>query len=147
MRDILPGLVVGVIFGAGLALSDMVNPERVLAFLDVAGNWDPSLAFVLGGALIPSAIAYAVMRRMRRPLLEAQFGIPEGRGLDFSLLGGAVMFGVGWGLVGLCPGPAIAGLAFGRWGLWLFAGAMLAGMLVHKLSTTHLQLFTSARKT
>lgn len=136
MRDILPGLVVGVLFGAGLALSDMVNPERVLAFLDVAGNWDPSLAFVMGGALIPSAIAYAVMRRMRRPLLEAQFGIPESRDLDFNLVGGAVLFGVGWGLVGLCPGPAIAGLAFGRWELWLFAAAMLAGMLLHKIVTT-----------
>lgn len=145
MRDILPGLAVGVIFGAGLALSDMVNPERVLAFLDVAGAWDPSLAYVLGGALIPSAIAYAAMRRMKRPVLEAQFGIPEGRGLDFNLVGGAVMFGVGWGLVGLCPGPAIAGLAFGRWELWLFAGAMLAGMLVHKIAT-QIQFFRSEQR-
>jgi uncharacterized protein len=147
MREILPGLVVGVIFGAGLTLSDMVNPERVLGFLDVAGNWDPSLAFVMGGALIPSAIAYVVMRRMKRPLLEAQFGIPESRDLDFNLVGGAVMFGVGWGLVGLCPGPAIAGLAFGRWELWLFAAAMLAGMLAHKIAATRSQFFSSAQRT
>ena len=146
MREILPGLVVGVIFGAGLALSDMVNPERVLAFLDVAGKWDPSLAFVMAGALFPSAIAYAATRRMKRPLLEAQFGIPEGRDLDFNLLGGALMFGVGWGLVGLCPGPAIAGLAFGRWELWLFVAAMLIGMLVHKIATTRSQFFKITRR-
>ena len=144
MRNILPGLLVGVIFGAGLALSDMVNPARVLAFLDVAGRWDPTLAFVIGGALIPSAVAYAVVRRMNRPLLETQFRIPESRELNSKLLAGAALFGVGWGLVGLCPGPAIAGLALGRWELWLFAAAMLAGMLLHKaaespLSTLHLK--------
>lgn len=132
MRNILPGLLVGVIFGAGLALSDMVNPARVLAFLDVAGDWDATVAFVMGGALIPSAVAYAVMRRMDRPLLEEQFRIPKSREITPKLLAGASLFGVGWGLVGLCPGPAIAGLAFGRWELWLFAAAMLGGMLLHK---------------
>ncbi len=144
MRNTLPGLLVGVIFGAGLALSDMVNPARVLAFLDVAGNWDPTLALVVGGALIPSAMAYAVVRRMDRPLLETQFQIPESRELNPKLLAGATLFGIGWGLVGLCPGPAIAGLALGRWELWLFAAAMLAGMLLHKaagsaLPTLHLK--------
>ena len=144
MRNILPGLLVGLLFGAGLALSDMVNPSRVLAFLDVAGRWDPTLAFVMGGALIPSALAYAVARRMDRPLLEERFHIPAGRELNPKLLAGAALFGVGWGLVGLCPGPAIAGLAFGRWELWLFVAAMLAGMLLHKaagssLSTLRLQ--------
>lgn len=144
MRDILPGFLVGLIFGAGLALSEMVNPERVLAFLDVAGNWDPTLALVLGGALTPSAMAYAVVRRMDRPLLEAQFRIPESRELNSKLLAGGALFGAGWGLVGLCPGPAIAGLALGRWELWLFAAAMLAGMLLHKaaespLLTLHLK--------
>ena len=143
MLKILPGLVVGIIFGAGLALSDMINPARVLAFLDVAGDWDPTLAFVIGGALLPSAIAYAVARRMDRPLLEAQFRIPNSRELDSNLFAGAALFGVGWGLVGLCPGPAIAGLAFGRWELWLFVAAMLAGMLLHKapesIPTLHLK--------
>ena len=140
MRSILPGLLVRVIFGAGLALSDMVNPARVLAFLDVAGDWDATLAFVMGGALIPSAMAYAVVRRMDRPLLEEQFRIPESRELNPKLLAGAALFGVGWGLVGLCPGPAIAGLALGRWELWLFAGAMLAGMLLHKAAESLLTL-------
>ena len=134
MRTILPALFVGLLFGAGLALSDMINPARVLAFLDVAGSWDPTLAFVMGGALIPLAIAYALTRRMRRPILEDAFRIPALRGLDSRLLAGATLFGVGWGLVGLCPGPAIAGLAFGRWELWLFSAAMLGGMLLHALT-------------
>ena len=146
MRSILPGLLVGVIFGAGLALSDMVNPARVLAFLDLAGDWDATLAFVMGGALIPSAMAYAVVRRMDRPLLEPQFRIPESRELSTKLLAGAALFGVGWGLVGLCPGPAIAGLAFGRWELWLFAAAMLAGMVLHNAGTSRLQSFTSRQR-
>lgn len=132
MRAILPGLLVGIIFGAGLALSDMVNPARVLAFLDLAGRWDPTLAFVMGGAILPSAIGYALARRMRRPLLAADFRIPQGRRIEPSLLAGATLFGIGWGLVGLCPGPAIAGLAFLKWELWLFVGAMLAGMLLYQ---------------
>ena len=135
MRKFLPGLVVGVIFGAGLALSDMINPARVLAFLDIAGAWDPALAYVMGSALIPSAIAYRIRRRMARPLLAPGFAIPENRRLDLQLLIGAALFGIGWGLVGLCPGPALAGLVLGAWQIWLFAAAMLAGMLLHRLFT------------
>lgn len=134
MRRTLPGLIVGLLFGAGLALSDMINPARVLAFLDLAGNWDPSLAFVMGGALLPSAIGYAIVRKMPRPVMADEFCIPQNRTLDRNLLAGSALFGAGWGLVGLCPGPAIAGLVFGRWQVWLFAGAMLAGMLVHRLA-------------
>ena len=135
MGRILPGLLVGIIFGAGLALSDMVNPARVQAFLDVAGEWDPSLAFVMGAALVPSAIAYLVRRRMDRPLLESRFFIPENRTPDRRLILGAALFGIGWGLVGYCPGPAIAGLAFGAWQPWLFVAAMLAGMGLHRIAT------------
>ena len=134
MRALLPGLVTGLIFGAGLALSDMVNPARVLAFLDVAGAWDPALLFVMAAAIVPSAAAYLLRRRMDRPLLEDRFSIPEGRSLDRPLLLGAALFGIGWGLVGLCPGPAIAGLVLGAWQPWLFVAAMLAGMSVHKLA-------------
>lgn len=130
-RDFFPGLAVGLIFGAGLALSDMVNPARVLAFLDIAGAWDPTLAFVMAGAVIPSALGYAAARRMKRPLLAEQFRIPQNRTLEGRLVAGALLFGVGWGLAGLCPGPAIAGLALGQWQLWLFAAAMLAGMALH----------------
>lgn len=135
MRNALPSLTVGVIFGAGLALSEMVNPSRVQAFLDVAGAWDPTLVLVMGAALVPSAIAYLIRRRMTRPLLGDRFSIPEGRALDRPLLIGAAMFGIGWGLVGFCPGPAIAGLVLGAWQPWLFVTAMVAGMLLHHLLT------------
>lgn len=131
MRNILPGLVVGLIFGAGLALSDMVNPARVQAFLDLAGAWDPTLAFVMGAAILPSAIAYLIRRRMDRPLLESRFAIPQSRTLDRPLLIVAALFGIGWGLVGFCPGPALAGLVLGAWQPWVFVAAMLAGMALH----------------
>lgn len=140
MREIIPSLVIGMLFGAGLAVSDMVNPARVLAFLDLAGRWDPTLAFVMGGALVPAAVGYRLVRRMRRPLLAEEFGIPVNRVVDRQLLLGAAVFGAGWGLVGLCPGPAIAGLVYGLWQLWLFATAMLAGMLLHRLMTTTRQV-------
>jgi uncharacterized protein len=133
MRTPLPALFVGTIFGAGLTLSDMVNPARVQAFLDVAGAWDPTLAFVMGAALIPSAIAYLIRRRMNRPLLADQFFVPESRSLDRRLLSGAVLFGIGWGLVGFCPGPALSGLVLGAWQSWLFVAAMLVGMVAFKI--------------
>ena len=139
MREIVPGLVAGLIFGAGLALSDMVNPARVQAFLDVAGAWDPTLMFVMGAAILPSALAYIIRRRMNRPLLERRFSIPESRTLDRPLLIGAALFGIGWGLVGFCPGPALAGLVLGAWQPWVFVAAMLAGMALH--------MFTLSRST
>lgn len=132
MRIPIASLATGIIFGAGLALSDMINPARVLGFLDLAGNWDPSLAFVMGGAIIPMVIAYALSRRMRTPLFDQSFFIPENRVLDSRLLIGAALFGIGWGLVGLCPGPAIAGLVLGMWQPWLFVAAMLGGMVIHR---------------
>lgn len=131
MRTVLPAIVAGLLFGAGLALSDMINPARVLAFLDIAGNWDPTLAFVVGGALIPSVIGYRISRTMRRPVLADEFHVPNKREIEPRLLAGAAIFGVGWGLVGLCPGPAVAILGFGLWQAWLFAAAMFAGMLVY----------------
>jgi uncharacterized membrane protein YedE/YeeE len=133
MRNVVTALVTGTIFGAGLALSDMVNPARVLAFLDVAGEWDPTLAFVMAAALLPSATAYWLVRSMRQPLLHPEFHIPENRIVDRNLLLGGLVFGAGWGLVGYCPGPAVAGLALGLWQTWLFAGAMLAGMGLHRV--------------
>jgi uncharacterized membrane protein YedE/YeeE len=136
MRHYLPGLIVGLIFGAGLALSDMINPARVLAFLDLAGAWDPTLAFVMAGALVPAALGYVIARRMRRPLLAEEFRIPQNRNIERDLLVGAALFGAGWGLVGLCPGPAIAGLALGSWHVWLFVGAMLIGMVLHRIAVS-----------
>lgn len=133
MRVPVPALVIGLMFGAGLALSDMINPARVLAFLDLAGQWDPTLAFVMGSALIPSALGYLIVRRMKKPVLADSFCIPENQVIERRLILGAALFGAGWGLVGLCPGPAIAGLVFGMWQLWLFVVAMLGGMLLHRL--------------
>jgi uncharacterized membrane protein YedE/YeeE len=133
VKHVLPGLFIGLLFGAGLALSDMINPARVLAFLDVTGAWDPTLAYVMAGALLPSAIGYWFSRRMKRPLLEHEFRIPKNRTVEPQLLAGAAIFGVGWGLVGFCPGPGVAALGFGLWQPWLFVLAMLGGMVVHRL--------------
>ncbi len=120
-------------FGAGLALSGMTNPARVLGFLDVAGHWDPTLAFVLAAALVPSTLAYLVVRRMKRPVMAEEFCIPQNRTVEVRLLAGGTLFGIGWGLVGLCPGPALAGLVFGAWQSWIFVAAMVTGMWLQRL--------------
>lgn len=133
MRSTLPALAAGTLFGAGLALSDMVNPGRVQAFLDVAGAWDPALLLVMASAVLVSALGYFGARAMRRPLLADRFWIPENRVVDRQLIAGGVLFGIGWGLAGFCPGPAIAGLVFGLWQPWLFVAAMFAGMVLHRL--------------
>lgn len=134
MRSVLVALLVGVVFGAGLVLSDMVNPARVQAFLDVTGRWDPTLMFVMGAALVPSGLAYLVRRKLDRPILAGRFFVPENSAPDGRLLTGAALFGIGWGIAGFCPGPAIAGLVLGAWQAWLFGAAMLAGMIAHRLS-------------
>ena len=135
MRQTIIALLTGAIFGMGLALSDMINPARVIAFLDLFGNWDPALAFVMGGAMIPMAIAYPISRRLRAPIMHTKFHIPENRIVDRQLVTGAAIFGAGWGLAGYCPGPAIAGLVFGNWQPVVFVAAMLAGMWLHRLSS------------
>ena len=134
MRAVV-ALVCGVVFGAGLAIAGMTNPAKVLAFLDLAGAWDPTLAFVMGGALAVSAIGYAIARGRQRPWLGGTFAIPTHQDLDARLLGGAALFGVGWGLVGLCPGPALASLARGSADVIVFVAAMVAGVLAHRLAT------------
>ncbi|WP_223217189.1 DUF6691 family protein [Rhizobium cauense] len=131
---LIVSIICGILFGIGLVVSDMVNPERVLAFLDVTGSWDASLAFVMLAALVPSALAYRFRRHQSRPVFDDRFHIPTSASVDARLVLGAAMFGTGWGLVGLCPGPALAGLATGRWEVVLFATAMLAGMLGYKLT-------------
>ena len=104
MRQALPALIVGLLFGAGLALSDMINPARVLAFLDFSGRWDPTLAYVMAGAIAPAAAAVSYRKQMKQPLMA------------------------------FCPGPAVAALAFGSWQPWLFVAAMLGGMLLHRVT-------------
>lgn len=130
---ILPPLLSGTLFGAGLALGGMTNPARVRGFLDLFGKWDPTLAFVMGGAMLVMALAWFVQARMAAPIAEAEFHLPGTRAIDRRLLGGAALFGIGWGLAGLCPGPAIAslGTAFGP--ALIFVAAMLAGMAVFAL--------------
>ncbi len=134
---IVIALIAGLVFGAGLTISQMVNPGKVLAFLYVAaiagGGWDPSLAFVMGGALAAAFPAYILARRLGRPLFAATLQIPQRRDVDLRLLAGAALFGAGWGLVGFCPGPAVAALAYGLAKPLIFVAAMLAGMALHEL--------------
>lgn len=127
-------ILCGLLFGAGMIISDMVNPARVLAFLDVTGDWDPSLAFVMGGALIPSGIAWLIHRRMHAPVLAEEFNVPTSRVIDRPLIGGAILFGLGWGLVGLCPGPALAALTAASWQAAIFVVAMLGGMTLFRFT-------------
>lgn len=134
MKRILTTIIVGLLFGAGLVVSDMINPARVRAFLDVTGDWDPSLAFVMIGALIPSALAWVIRRRMDKPLLEDAFRVPEGGRIDGRLIAGAAVFGVGWGLVGFCPGPAVAALTTELWPAFVFTLAMVGGMALFRLA-------------
>jgi len=131
----LVALACGLVFGAGLAISGMTNPAKVLAFLDVAGAWDPTLLFVMGGALAVSALGYAISRRRVRPFLAETFQIPTRRDFDAQLVVGAVLFGVGWGLVGVCPGPALANLSRGAPEAFTFVAALLAGVVAHRVVT------------
>ncbi len=120
-------LLCGVIFGLGLGVSQMVNPHKVLAFLDVTGEWDPSLMFVMGGALLVAGIGFRWVLRRPAPRLAGRFHISALRTLDLPLLAGAAIFGVGWGLAGYCPGPAVASFGFGNAEALWFVPAMLAG--------------------
>ena len=128
MKRIFAGLFAGAVFGAGLAISGLINPAKVNAFLDIAGDWDPSLAFVMLGAVIVTAIGYRLVWRRGRPLLEQAFALPTRRDIDPNLLVGAALFGIGWGLGGVCPGPGLAGLGFGATETLAFVAAMIVGM-------------------
>jgi uncharacterized membrane protein YedE/YeeE len=118
----------GLIFGLGLILSQMVNPAKVMNFLDVAGMWDPSLAFVMGGAVAVAFIGFRIALARPAPLYGETFHLPTAKGLDTRLFVGPAIFGVGWGLAGLCPGPAVTALTVGGLDVALFVAFMLAGM-------------------
>ncbi len=125
-------LASGLMFGFGLALSGMVDPARVVGFLDVAsGRWDPSLAFVLAGAVLAAIPGVILARRLRRPAFDAAFALPTARRIDRRLIAGSALFGIGWGLAGFCPGPAVASLSLGIPTVYLFVAAMAVGMLAH----------------
>lgn len=127
---ILFAALAGALFGAGLLVSGMTNPAKVQGWLDIFGNWDPTLAFVLGGAILPMAVAWRVAARQHAPVLGGDFPAPSAPVIDRRLLTGSALFGLGWGIAGLCPGPAAASLFFGGLPVGLFMAAMLAGMLL-----------------
>ena len=126
-------LVSGLLFGIGLTLSDMINPQRVLGFLDVAGSWDPTLAFVMGGALLVTFPAFHLVKKFGKPVCAAQFQIPTNKVIDTKLVTGSAMFGIGWGLVGFCPGPAIAALVTLQADVFIFGGSLLVGMVLFQV--------------
>ena len=133
MNAALAAFVAGLIFAVGLALGGMTLPGKVTAFLDIFGDWDPSLALVMLGAITVHAVLYRVIRRHSSPLFAPTFSTPTRRDLDFRLVGGAALFGVGWGLGGFCPGPAVTSLASGQPSILIFVAAMLVGMFLYKL--------------
>ncbi|WP_422358178.1 DUF6691 family protein [Qipengyuania flava] len=134
IRKLVPPLASGFLFGMGLTVSGMTDPQRVRGFLDVFGDWDPTLAFVMGGAVLVMAVAWRLQARMAKPIFGHAFSLPDRSDLDPRLLTGAVVFGVGWGVAGLCPGPAVASLALSPVHAIPFVAAMLAGMLLQKVT-------------
>lgn len=133
MRQLLVSLASGTVFGAGLALGGMTDPARVRGFLDLFGDWDPTLAFVMGGAVLIMAAAWVVQSRMLRPMFAEGFALPDRSDLTPRLIGGSALFGIGWGIAGLCPGPGLAALAIAPASAAPFVAAMLAGMLIVRL--------------
>lgn len=126
-------LLAGILFGLGLSVSQMINPTVVLNFLDVAGTWNPALMFVMAGALLVTTVGFYYAIKRKKPLYEQDFHLPTGKHIDVDLIIGATMFGIGWGLVGYCPGPAIAGLVLGQTETVYFVVAMLAGIKCSQL--------------
>lgn len=128
--DKLTALLSGLLFGAGVTLSGMVNPMKVQNFMDLFGRWDPTLVFVMAGALAVTFAGYRLVLKAPRPRFAPAFIIPSLQAIDERLIGGAVVFGLGWGLTGFCPGPALASLVFGYWPSVLFVVSMAAGMAI-----------------
>jgi uncharacterized membrane protein YedE/YeeE len=128
---ILVALASGLVFGIGLSLSGMFDPARVRGFLDVGGAWDPSLAFVLGGAVAVALLGMAVKSRLQRPAFDDNFHLPATTPITGRLVLGSALFGIGWGMAGLCPGPAVASLSLGLLPTFVFVIAMVSGMVAH----------------
>lgn len=129
----LTALLAGLVFGLGLVISGMANPAKVLGFLDVFGDWDPSMAFVMAGALLVGTAAFRIVGKRTRAILGARIALPTARDIDRRLVLGSLAFGIGWGLAGYCPGPAITALAVGGVKPWIFFLAMAAGMLLFEV--------------
>lgn len=126
-RAVVAAAASGALFGAGLAISSMTDRSVVLGFLDVFGEWNPTLAFVMGGAVLVTAIAFRIVLKRPAPALGGEFRLPQRDDVDFRLVVGAAIFGIGWGLAGFCPGPALVGVAAGLTDAWIFLPAMMAG--------------------
>lgn len=133
MSRMITALLIGLVFGTGIALSGMINPAKVLNFFDVAGTWDPSLAFVMGGALLVTAIGYRLVLKNPAPLLDTGFHLPARKDIDLPLLAGAGLFGVGWGIAGFCPGGSIPALGLGEPAALIFVASMVCGIAVTRL--------------
>jgi uncharacterized membrane protein YedE/YeeE len=125
--------MIGLIFGVGISISGMANPAKVLNFFDIAGTWDPSLAFVMGGALIVTFLGYRLVLKRPAPLLSATFQLPTRHDLDLPLIGGSAVFGIGWGIAGFCPGGALPAIGTGHSEVLIFVAALLAGIFAAKL--------------
>jgi len=131
MSRLLVSFISGLLFGVGLLVSGMTDTAKVQGWLDILGQWDPTLAFVMGGAMIPMAAAWAIIAK-KAPVFDLSFSMPSNKTIDLKLLAGSVLFGMGWAVAGLCPGPAIAALGFGGTGIILFFVSMLVGMILTK---------------
>lgn len=126
-------LISGLLFGAGLTISVMVNPAKILNFLDLTGQFDATLIFVMGAGLIVTTIGYQLIFRRGKPFFDSQFHLPKSEAIDVKLIGGAALFGIGWGISGFCPGPAIASLVFGYQQSFIFVAAMIVGTMFVRL--------------
>ena len=124
--------LIGLIFGVGISISGMANPAKVLNFFDLAGTWDPSLIFVMGGAVAVAFLGYRIVLRRPAPLIASRFHLPDNPRIDARLLGGAALFGVGWGIAGFCPGGALPALGTGRFEVFAFVAALIAGIFAAK---------------
>ncbi|GAB5428580.1 MAG: YeeE/YedE family protein [Devosia indica] len=134
MQKILSAGLIGLIFGTGIAVSGMANPAKVLNFFDFAGTWDPSLAFVMGGALIVTAIGYFFVLKRPAPVFDKAFHLPTRKDIDTPLLAGSAVFGIGWGISGFCPGGSIPALGLGEPDAMIFVAAMVAGIVLARLA-------------
>lgn len=134
MPALLLALLTGLVFGAGIALSGMINPAKVLNFFDVAGTWDPSLAFVMGGALLVTAIGYRFVFKSSQPLFDRQFHLPTRKDIDMPLVAGSAVFGIGWGIAGFCPGGSIPALGLMQVDAVIFVAAMIAGIAITRFA-------------
>ena len=133
MKKLASAGAAGLLFGIGLWISGMANPKKVIGFLDITGEWDASLAFVMAGAVAVTLVAFRWVLKRGKPLLEESFQLPTKKDIDLPLVAGAAIFGIGWGIAGYCPGPAVTALTTLAWETVVFVAAMIAGGVLHKL--------------